>query len=148
MNAPSRPRRPIYLTPGFFGPWLAYLAFAAGAFALTADERLFSFSGRGAPGKAAVWVVWIGFLLYSVVASTKANLFDTIREMSGDWWGRQIGTDLYIGITMFAALIYFNEGSPLTLLIWLAPLIIYANLTTLLYLAIHYDQIVDKLSGG
>lgn len=64
--------------------------------------------------------------------------------MSGLHWGRQIGIDLYIGITIMAFFIYLHSGSVFVLLLWLLPLFAFANLATLLYIAIHYDSIVEK----
>ena len=58
-------------------------------------------------------------------------------------WARQIGIDLYLGVGMFAFLVYLNEGSVLILLFWLAPFILFANLAVLLYVAMNYDTIIS-----
>ena len=39
-------------------------------------------------------------------------------------------------------------GQPLLIvLLWLLPTLVYANLVTLLYFALHFDSIVSKLGG-
>jgi tryptophan-rich sensory protein len=63
-----------------------------------------------------------------------------------DWhWGRQIGIDLYIGLLLSVFLIYLHTGSVGIALFWLIPCLIFGNLATLLYFAIHYNSLVEKL---
>ena len=61
-------------------------------------------------------------------------------------WGRQIGTDLYVGLFISLFIIFLNGGALVTLL-WLVPILIYANLVVLLYIAINFESIVTKLLG-
>ena len=126
--------------------WVAYFAIAALAIALQADARLLAFDGPYAAGKALVFLTLVGFVAYSAYCSARENIVRTIGTMMGLHWGRQIGIDLYIGATMFVAMIYLHQGA-LVALLWLAPVIIYANMATLLYLAINYDAIVAKLAS-
>ena len=57
-------------------------------------------------------------------------------------WCRQVGIDLYLGVAFFGFLMYLNEGSLVVLLLWAVPMLIFANLATLLYLALNYQSIV------
>lgn len=40
--------------------------------------------------------------------------------------------------------IYLNEGSSLVALAWLLPVLIYANQATLLYFAVHFDELIAR----
>ena len=86
--------------------------------------------------KVLVWTLLVGFLAYSIYCSSRENLF-----LSGLHWGRQIGLDLYLGLFLTLFIIYLNEGA-LAALFWLIPTLLSANLSILLYFAIHFDSIV------
>ena len=58
------------------------------------------------------------------------------------YWTKQIGIDLYLGVAVSGAIIYLNEGSLFILGLWLLPLVLFANLATLLYFAMNYDSLV------
>lgn len=72
------------------------------------------------------------------------NNFGKIAELH---WGRQIGIDLYLGLSLTLFIVYLNEGSVLVMLLWLIPTFAFGNLATLLYFAIHYDAIVARFIG-
>jgi hypothetical protein len=58
-------------------------------------------------------------------------------------WGWQIGLNLYIGLILPLIIIYLNGGF-IILLVWLFPILIYANICTLLFLALNYDSLISQ----
>ena len=122
--------------------WGVYLAFVALAVAFKGDEPLFRSEGPYAAGKYITWALLIAFLAYSVYCSMKASFIKSLPRILKEIWSRQIGLDLYIGVLMSCFIIYLNEGSLLVLLLWLAPIIIFANLAILLYVAMNYTALV------
>ena len=87
----------------------------------------------------------IGFLVYSLYCTSRENLFRTVAKMAEFHWGRQIGIDLYLGLLVGLFIIYLNEGA-ITALLWLLPVLAYANLAILLYVALHFDSLVTKFA--
>ena len=126
------------------GLWLGYFAFAIYALTVNWQSSTLEFSGALGLAKALVWLTLLAFLAYSLYASSQEKIIHIMRDMNASYWGRQIGIDLYLGIAIMLSLIYLNEGSIFVLFVWLVPVIIFANLATLLYLAIHFDQIVAR----
>lgn len=124
--------------------WALYALFAAFALYLNWHERMFDFGGRLGILKVTVWAALLCFLAYSFYCSQREDLFRTIGEIAKFHWGRQIGTDLYLGLFLGLIIIYLH-GGVMAVLIWILPMLIFANLATLLYFAIHFDAIVDKL---
>ena len=123
--------------------WGLYFLFAVSALYLNWHDRIVQFDVPLGALKIAVWLLWIGFLMYSVYCSTRENLMSTVGKMSKLYWGRQIGLDLYLGLFLGFIIIYLNEGS-VAVLLWAIPLLLFVNLAMLLYFAIHFDAIVDK----
>ncbi|MDJ0759308.1 MAG: hypothetical protein QNJ19_07910 [Woeseiaceae bacterium] len=126
--------------------WGLYFAFALFALITNTRETTFQFSGTLGGVKAIVWLALIAFLAYSVYCSYRENFFRSVRSIATMHWGRQIGTDLYLGLFIAIFIIFLNDGA-LVALIWLVPILIYANLVVLLYLALNFDSIVTKLLG-
>ena len=126
--------------------WGLYFAFALYALIVNKQETTFQFSGTLGGMKAVVWLALIGFLSYSVYCSFRENFFRSVRSIAALLWGRQIGADLYLGLFIAIFIIFLNEGAVIAL-IWLVPILIYANLVVLLYIAINFDDIVTKLLG-
>ena len=126
--------------------WAVYAAFVAVALYVNWHTSLFSFDGRLGSLKLVVWAAYVAFLVYSVYCSSKENIFRTIRKIAEFHWGRQIGIDLYLGLFVALILIYLNEGI-VAAAFWLLPTLLFANLSVLLYLAIHFDSIVTKFLG-
>jgi hypothetical protein len=124
--------------------WLAFVAFVALALSYDGHARLFTFGGPLAPIKLAIWVAFAGFLAYSVYCSARENLFRSVAKIGELHWGRQIGTDLYLGLLLALFVVYLNEGSALVALLWLVPALVFANLVTLLYFALHFEEIVGR----
>ena len=126
--------------------WGLYGAFVLFALSTNVDETTFDFSGSLGGIKAVVWLALIIFLGYSLYCSFREDFFRSLRSIAALYWGRQIGTDLYLGLFVGLLIIFLNEGLAVALL-WLVPTLIYANLVILLYIAINFDSIVTKLVG-
>lgn len=122
--------------------WILYFGFAAFAMLTHSSEPLFSTVGPYGVGKAVTWLLLAGFLAFSIYCTTKENFFKSILKINSFLWGRQVGIDLYIGLLVPLLLIYLNEGSLLVVAIWFVPILIMANLATLLYLAMNYQSLV------
>jgi len=125
-------------------PWLAFAVFAGCALLFGRSEGLFVSRSALPAGKYLAWVAFIAFLAYSIYCSSRENIFRSVASMAKFHWGRQIGIDLYLGLAIFLLLIYLHQGSVLVVLLWLLPVLAFANLATLLYLAIHYDSLIGK----
>lgn len=132
----------VYLKRNFL--WVIYFIFVAVAIANRGDEYLIQSSSPFPLGKYVVWMLYLGFLGYSIYCSTVENFFGTLKKLYPFRWARQIGLDLYIGLILSLGLIYFNEGSIVIVLFWLLPTLIYANLSILLYVALNYDVLVSN----
>jgi len=126
--------------------WVIFTAFVLLAVSFI-DEPLFKSNSPFPIGKSIAWLAFIAFLIYTVNVSIKESFYKALKRMSPILWTKQIGIDLYIGVTMFMVIIYLNEPSFIIFLLWLIPATIFANLATLLYLALHYDSIVGMLLG-
>ena len=126
------------------GLWLGFFGFAIYALAAGWQPGMLVFKGGAGVGKGLTWLALLGFIAYSVYATSKESIIYIMRDMKASYWGRQIGIDLYIGAAIALSIIYLNEGSFWVLLVWLVPVIIFVNLATLLYLVIHFDQIIAR----
>jgi hypothetical protein len=124
--------------------WSVYIVFAGIAFYTGWSDRIFSFSGPLASVKALIWVIYLSFLAFTIFCSTKEDLLRSLFKMAELHWGRQVGMDLYIGLTLMTLMIYLHSGSWLVVLAWVVPLLLYVNLATLLYVVIYFDSIVAK----
>lgn len=121
--------------------WIAYVVFVAAAvFVKTRGE-----TGALTAGRAAIWAAWLAFLAYSLYCTSREDLFASIGAMGKLHWGRQVGLDLYIGLTLTTLLVYLNERSALIALVWLLPFFLFGNLATLVYVGLAYDELVSKL---
>lgn len=126
--------------------WSLYGAFMLFAIYTNIEETTFRFDGPLGGVKALVWSGLFGFLGYSVYCSSRENFFHSVKSIASLYWGRQVGIDLYLGLCIGLFIIFLNDGL-LVALIWLVPVLIYANLVFLLYFALHFDDIVTKLLG-
>ncbi len=122
--------------------WVFYFLFAIIAIGTHEGEPVFSIAGPYGWGKAVAWALLAVFLLYSLYCSRKENFFKTMRTLLPYYWFRQVSYDLYIGVFMTLCLIYFNEGSLLIVALWFMPILVMANLATLLYVALNYQSLV------
>ena len=126
--------------------WGIYFVVVALAVVFKNDEALFVSSGPYPLGKPILWLILGLFLLYSLHCHFRENFFRTMSITGKYYWTKQIGIDLYLGVALSASIIYLNEGSLLVLGLWLVPLILFANLITLLYFAMNYDAIIRHFS--
>ena len=122
--------------------WIFYFAFAAFAIWSHEGEPLFSTAGPYGIGKAIAWLVLLAFLAYSLYCNSRENFFKTMHKISPYLWFRQVSLDLYLGLLVPLTLIYLNEGSLLVVAMWFLPILLMANLATLLYLAMNYQSLV------
>ena len=123
--------------------WVLYAIFVVIAVTAHSGEPVFKSSGPYAAGKYVVWLIFFLFLGYSIYCSTKASFIKSLPKINQYIWARQIGLDLYISVFLSLALIYFVEGSILIVLLWFAPIFVFANLAILLYIALNYGEIVS-----
>lgn len=123
--------------------WAAFVAFVVCALGFDRHASLLAFSGPLAPLKLLVWAAFAGFLAYSVYCSARENLVRSVEKIAELHWGRQIGADLYLGLLLALFIVYLNEGA-LAALLWAVPTLAFANLSILLYFAIHFDDIVAR----
>ncbi len=126
--------------------WGLYFAFAMYALIANTQETTFEFSGPLGGVKAIVWLALIAFLAYSIYCTFQENFFRSVRSIATLKWGWQICADLYLGLFIALIIIFLNDGA-LVALIWLVPILIYANLVVLLYLALNFDTIASRFLG-
>jgi hypothetical protein len=124
--------------------WSFYASLAAFAIYSNWQETTLTFSGQLGGIKAIIWLGLLGFLGYSVYCSFQENFFRSVTSIAALHWGRQIGADLYLGLLIGLLIISLNDGFVIALF-WLVPILVYANLAILLYVALHFDEIVLKL---
>lgn len=126
--------------------WAAYFLFVAAMLAINWQPNTLSFGGELGVVKLLVWVAYIAFLGYSLYCSTQENIIKTIKVMNQYHWGRQIGTDLYLGLCVAMIIVYLNEGI-VGVAIWAIPTLVFANLSILLYIGLHFDTLVGRFLG-
>ena len=126
--------------------WVIFIAFAIIALATKKDASIFISQGPYGTGKYIVWLLFFSFLGYTIYCSRKENFFKSIKRISEMFWGWQVGIDLYIGLLLPLLIIYLHGGS-VVLLLWIVPVLINANLFTLLYFALNYDSLVAQFIG-
>lgn len=122
--------------------WILYGIFVALAVTFKNHEALFVSRGPYPFGKTMLWLILGFFLLYSLHCHIKEDFFKTMSITGKYYWTKQIGIDLYLGVALSASVIYLNEGSLLVVGLWIVPLILFANLATLLYFAMNYDAVI------
>ena len=126
--------------------WGIFAAFVVCAVALGWHPAILRFEGPMGAAKIFVWLAFLSFTAYSIYCSGRENIFRTIRSMARLHWGRQIGIDLYLGLLLSLSVIWLHEGFIIAL-IWLVPVLLFANLATLLYVAVHFESLVDRFVG-
>ena len=126
-----------------YGSWFVYAAFVFIAMYFHSGEPLFTSDGQYAAGKLITWALYIGFLVYSIYCTSQENIVKTVKSIYPYHWARQIGLDLYLGVFISMFIIYLNEGSLLVLALWLLPILVFANLAILLYMAMNFNSIVS-----
>ena len=127
--------------------WIFYFSFVSLAIIFHQGEPLFFADGPYAIGKPIAWLIFLGFLAYSIYCSSKDSFIKALPRINKEIWVRQIGLDLYIGVVMATFLIYLNEGSLLFVALWFVPILVFANLAVLLYVALNYGSIIAHFTG-
>ena len=122
--------------------WILFIGFSVFAIYTRQDTHVFLSESPYPYGKYIIWGIFISFFAYSFYSGMKENFFKTLKTMTNLYWGRQIGLDLYIGLILPITMIAIHGGT-WTLLIWIVPVLFYANLATLLYFALNYDSIIN-----
>ncbi len=125
--------------------WIFYVVFLLCAILFGGREGVISTESEYAASKYIRLLVFIGFLAFSIHATRRENFFRSIGRMGAMLWGRQVGLDLYISVFLSLALIYLVEGSVVVLLLWLVPVLLYANLAILPYILLNFAEITDRL---
>ena len=128
------------------GLWVFFAFFMAFAMYFHEAEPLFIIEGANFAGKLSVWLIFLCFLAYSIYCSAKENIFKTIKAILPYHWARQISLDLCLGLVVSTAIIYLNEGSLMLVLLWVLPIILFANLATLLYIAMNFDSLITRFA--
>ena len=104
--------------------WGVFAAFVACAIGFGWHAALFRFDGPMGLAKIVVWLAFLLFTAYSIYCSGRENIFKTIRTMARLHWGRQIGTDLYLGLLLFLAVRrdpFRNAGRPVLPMTYRSP---------------------------
>lgn len=127
--------------------WVAFGLFVLGAFYTHWHPGLLIAHGPVGWAKYAIWAAFLAFAGYSLHCSRHEDLLTTVKKVGSFYFGRQIILDLYLGVGGALFLVYLHSGSWVTLLIWLIPMLTFANLATLLYLGLHFDSIVGLFLG-
>lgn len=121
--------------------WLIFFAFAAIGITTRRDFFIFISQSEYGVGKYIIWLIFLVFFSYSFYCSRKENFYKSIYHISQMYWGRQIIIDLYIGIILPLVIIYLH-GGVLSICLWIIPILLNANLFTLLYFALNYDSLL------
>ncbi len=126
--------------------WVFYAAFLLIAVATSDSSLHIGYLGPLAGGKYFVALAFAAFLAYSLYCSARENFFRSVKKINRFDWGRQIGIDLYISVTLSLALIWLNDGA-VTILAWLVPVLIFANLAILPYIFLNYGSLIGHFAG-
>jgi len=125
--------------------WALFALFSVAAVVTAWNDNTLEFGGPRGGAKAVSSLAFLSFLGYSIYCSIVENIFTSIRTITRLNWGRQIGVDLYLGLLVFLLFVYAHQGSMLVLALWTLPVLLFANLATLLYLAVYFESIVERL---
>lgn len=121
--------------------------FTIAALILNWDSNPFRFDGEYAVIKIGLWILFIAFSSYSGYCTLKEDIFQTIKEVIRFHFGRQICFDLYLGALLIFFIIFLNEPTILGFFAWCIPMLFFVNLLSILYFAIHFDELVIKLTA-
>lgn len=124
--------------------WIIYAVFVLLVIFNHEGEHVIVSESPYPSGKYLIWGIYLSFLCYSLYCSSQEHFFSTLKKLYPLHWARQIGLDLYLGLVLSLSVIYLNEGSLVIVLIWLIPVLIYANLAILLYAALNYDSLISN----
>lgn len=89
-------------------------------------------------------MVFVGYTLYCARAE---SFWGSFRKIWALRWGKQVTFDLYLGLLLFGAIVYLNEGSLLLALAWIVPSLALGNLVPLLYFVVRFDLLVSHFAA-
>lgn len=92
--------------------------------------------------KYAAVVALILFTSYTIYCSRTENFFKSCKTVFSLKWGRQVVTDLYLGLFLFLFLVYLKEASFTMFLVWAIPTLIFGNIVPLIYFVIYFQDFV------
>jgi hypothetical protein len=121
--------------------WIIYTAWVAAVLFTHTQNHFWAFDTPLLGGKGLIWLVFLSFSAYTIYCSMTEDFFKSLRKILVFKWGRQIGTDLTIGLLLFAFIVFLHSGSALTTCLWLIPFICFGNLASLLYFAVHFESL-------
>lgn len=124
--------------------WIIYAAFMIIAVLSGGTESFLTTESEYIAGKYVLLIAFLAFLAYSFHAGRKENFFKAVGKINSFYWGKQISIDLYISVFLSLAFIGLHEGSVTTMLLWLIPLVLFANLAILPYVILNYGSIIER----
>ncbi|MEL7423772.1 MAG: hypothetical protein AAFN81_12310 [Bacteroidota bacterium] len=121
--------------------WGIFIVFVIIGIITKEDSSIFLSQGPYSSGKYIIWLLFFGFFGFTLYCNSRESFFKSLKRISEMYWGWQIGLDLYIGLLLPLLIIYLHGGA-FVFLLWIVPVLINANLFTLLYFALNYDSLV------
>ncbi|MEM8937489.1 MAG: hypothetical protein AAGC77_13905 [Pseudomonadota bacterium] len=122
-------------------PWALFYLFLAIAVYLNWCPELLRVGTGVEITRLILIAAWLGFLGFSHYCSQRENIFRTVNTMLTYFWGRQIGIDLYISVSLSLGLVYLVTGSFAETLLWSIAFIPFANLAILPFIILHLHEI-------
>jgi hypothetical protein len=123
--------------------WTGFALVVLGESWMYWGQALAPLAGVPAALRVAAWIAWAAFTAFTIRCGMQEDMFESIGKIGRLHWGRQVGMDLYIGFTLFVGMVYLVERSILRAGLWLVIAYLFGNMATLLYVAIHFAQIVS-----
>jgi hypothetical protein len=97
-----------------------------------------------------MWLKWIAaaalvlFVLYTAYCTRTESFWKSAKAVFELRWGRQVVIDLYLGLGLFACVVYWNEQSILIATAWFVAMLIFGNITTLLYFVMNFEALFAR----
>ena len=121
---------------------LFYVVFLTAAVLFGGREPFFFTESEYAGGKYVLLAIYFCFLVYSLQAARRENFFKSLTMIIKLYWGRQVCLDLYVSVVLSLIFIYMVEDSIGIFMLWILPVLVFANLAILPYLILNYGLIV------
>lgn len=94
------------------------------------------------------WLALLSFFVgFTYYCSTKENFMKSMKKIFKLYWGKQVGIDLYLGLSIFSFYIFLIEKSVVKTLIWMIPSLVFGNIIPLAYLVTHFELILSLFEG-
>jgi hypothetical protein len=87
----------------------------------------------------------IAFTALIVWASFRGDIMAEFEAISSMPWGKVSLTDLYLGFVFYAGAVWLVEEKMSTRLLWALPIIVLGNAWALMWVAVRWDVIMDRL---